>query len=86
MMTDAEILNKAADYLMQYGWTQYNFVGEDGRSCCAYAAIHCYAKERTLGVVRRVERLTGESIVLWNDAPGRTLTEVVTTLRKAAVT
>jgi hypothetical protein len=92
-MTDAEraIIRRAAD-LVEQGWCQgANFKVVDEKPCyCAFQALN-EASTRILGidpihyVYRHLDSVgEGNSIVDYNDAPGRTQAEVVAMLRAVA--
>lgn len=101
VVTDADVLERAADLLEEFGWCQgaaardeagKSIVGtwERAVSFCHNGAIYRAACD--LGVSSslfdgRWERLIGDSDAhLWNDVPGRTKQEVVARLRDAAAT
>lgn len=86
-MTVADVLNGAADLIERDGWCQNTSHGAGGTRC-AVAAIRD-ARPLPVGVytgaLEWFERTLGcPSAALWNDAPGRTKTEVVAALRAAA--
>jgi hypothetical protein len=88
MSAVADVLNGAADLIERDGWCQSRYLLETGERC-ADGAI-AVAGNGHHGGVRSVARLAlrsaigGESVVIWNDAPGRTKAEVVAALRAAA--
>jgi hypothetical protein len=86
-----KILLDAAAYIEKHGWCQGNY-WRDGRSCAvgAIARVGRWGEQGAGHEARRMaysklERLTGQPIVHWNDAAGRSEAEVVYTLRKAAL-
>jgi hypothetical protein len=98
--TPADILNAAADLLEKPGaWVQETF-GRRGECYCVRGAISAAAGHNSLsigddpseealakalfGPVRASQHLAGSLIVQWNDAKGRTQSEVVAKLREAA--
>jgi len=88
--TIAEVLEKAADLLEPEGrWTQhaYGRWNGSGYSCwCMFGAIDAIASDYKIGAQCNnvVDRVVGQGLVDWNDAPGRTQPEVVAALRRAA--
>lgn len=97
-MTPAEVLDGAADYIEEYGWTQGSESSSaPGCPTCAGIAIDVAAKDgddvhpawfAAMDFLCRVIGTPGDpgaaSVIEWNDTPGRTQAEVVTTLRTAA--
>lgn len=96
-MTPAEILDGAADYIEEYGWTQGpESSSVPGCPTCAGIAIDLAAKDgdevvpewfAAVDFLRGVvgaSRFGAGGVIDWNDAPGRTQAEVVTALRTAA--
>ena len=81
MSTPSEILLRAAEVLERDGWTQG--ASTCGRKRCAMTAIG-----DADGRIEERERLRAvigsNSIVDWNDAPGRTASEVIAAMREAA--
>lgn len=85
------VLMGAADYLEEHGWLRHYF-GYDGGPACALGAIHVAMGGRMPGYPGRdadhetvnALGLPYRGVTHWNDAPGRTETEVVTRLRAAA--
>lgn len=86
-MTPATILNRAADRLEKPGAWGQGLPGRQGGAVCALAAIRdaaetCSEANAAQNVLRRL--IDNRYIADWNDVPGRTQSEVVTTLREAA--
>jgi hypothetical protein len=93
------VLRDAAELLRTKGWTQGYYAkdadaywrdadSKDAACFCTMGAIMRVAGSDVdpratvaFGLVRRV--IGSESIGVWNDAPGRTLAEVLTTLERA---
>lgn len=79
-----KLLGPVVDLIRKYGWTQGKF--HDSRGYCILGAIHAsYSSDPLLEVVCKSlirERIGGEysSIVAWNDAPNRTIEEVLDVL------
>lgn len=86
-MNAADVLDKAADVIVERGWCQREYEGEDGRVCVvgamgqvshgkpwndAYTALSTYLGTRHT------------ALSYWNDVPGRTAGEVITALRSCA--
>jgi hypothetical protein len=87
-MTPQQVLLAAADLLERDGWCQ-EF--ERGGKHCAYSAILFKSPvndslNTALTACAMVSRSVGEWITYWNDAPGQTAENVISTLRKAAST
>ena len=95
----ADILNRAADRLEQpNAWSQHVMAttasrqvvaARDPRACqwCSMGAISAETDDPNIrfcvdGALRAA--INSRSIAHWNDAPGRTQTEVVAAFRKAA--
>lgn len=96
LLLPSEGLNLAADLLEHEGW--YGAAGGDGGSAPTCASNAIYRVYRRLGLATTREHLAtqralavyigGEDIECiwrWNDAPGRTKLEVVSSLRAAAL-
>lgn len=97
--TVAEILNKAADGLERYGWTQRVYGKARGPKCIMGAIIFAEqgrmpGQSELLGLAEKVSEakkflltlIPGNkySIVQWNDKKGRTKGQVIRLLRRAA--
>jgi len=84
----ADVLDKAADVIVERGWCQGQFRNSAGQ-VCALAAVHTAARttpftwvaDEALGIIRK---RVGMSVAYWNDAPERTADEVITALRECA--
>jgi hypothetical protein len=74
---------RAAAYIEEHGWCQRAMEDASGRVCLieAITSTGGYLD----GVGAAIERLIGPDFISWNDAPGRTQTEVVKMLRAAAI-
>jgi len=88
MSAAADVLNKAADLIERDGWTQGTYQ-LDGKRCvdgAISATSHDWSTWRNRKEARELLRDTigAQILVDWNDAPGRTKTEVVAALRAAA--
>jgi hypothetical protein len=93
----ADVLDRAADLIEPEGaWTQ-GVLARDAQgkgvcgppfsgacSYCASGAIIAAAGEFEMAYYDLVAHLIGDVVPVWNDAPGRTQSEVVSTLRLAA--
>jgi hypothetical protein len=89
-VTPEEILVRAAE-LVEQGWMQGHFHGPHGEVCLSAAiqqalgqcdkALRWRFGEMIQNAV--VTEVNAESLVDWNDAPGRTAEEVATALRNA---
>lgn len=99
-MNTADILDRAADLIEERGWNQGWYVNECGGLCAVGAMYTAAGVELPVGAefpdipdevsnaVLRAFRVFGDHVKrlasAWNDAPGRTKEEVVSTLRAAA--
>lgn len=94
MMKAYEVLQKAASYIAEHGWTQGHSVDSRGRVCLEGAILRVsrmqspcmFANRWVLPVIE--EQYPGElwtDAHHWNDAYSRTQDEVITILEKAAV-
>jgi hypothetical protein len=93
-MTAEEVLAGAATRLETHGWVQHDFIDATGRACL-FGALHLAdpseehwitvkdAVAQELGYLRPWGSETDLAIVDWNNTPGRSVDEVVTTLRNA---
>jgi hypothetical protein len=85
--TPAGMLTAAADLIEQRGWCQRKFQDDDGRLCVEGAIYHGLAvlDRVCFDAVRILRRHIGDdSLIRWNDQPGRTQDQVVAALRAAA--
>ena len=88
-MSPDEILDRAADYIMQHGFAKGAF-GLYGESSCALGALgHAswgYDYQEAYETLREhVQDISGESSVMyWNDLPERTEQEVIDAFRTTA--
>lgn len=96
-MTPSQVLRRAADYIEEHGWAQDTEVSHFGEVCTIAAmdvvCLHSCLLGLSLGgrlCVRCVagdelRRATGDDdLARWNDTPGRTASEVISTLRRVA--
>ena len=77
-------LRKAADYLRTHGWVQFD-LGRDGGPRCLLGAFDSICAGREWPAMCALFPLAGGSIVNWNNAPGRTLAEVLDRLESTAL-
>jgi hypothetical protein len=92
-LTDVQrVLLRAAEIIEERGWCRAAYI-ENGR-LCAVGAIATAAEGNAFSLAPRVERairsfndFIGGSVRIeaWNDAPGRTQSEIVNALRSAAL-
>lgn len=89
--TEADVLERAADLLEEFGWCQgYMGSKRDGQFCSLGALIEATNDlGGDFGAVRRAlgyedAGSMGRHIARWNDDAGRTKAEVVAKLREAA--
>lgn len=82
-MLASEILDKAADKIVECGWCR----GVRRPRVCAVNAMAAAVKDgfcHASLALRQHLGLSGRSVADWNDAPGRTQEEVIAKLREAA--
>lgn len=89
-MTTYEILRKAADVIRERGWHQGDYEGPGG-GVCAEGAINvvCNGTPNESGETAHKARVVLASFLnniinSWNDAPDRTVDEVIAALEEAA--
>jgi len=87
-MSAADVLNKAADLLEQYGWCQGAYMDSAGRMCASQALTQAepsaYRRHEARKVLREVIGVDFLNIPAWNDHPRRTAEQVIATFRAAA--
>lgn len=84
-MNSREVLQAAARYIDECGWTQGSYGVSGGPRCALGAILH--VSDDSTAVVRAAQRLKGFlgiDITVWNDAKGRTRDEIVAAMRAAA--
>ena len=84
-MKPSQIIRAGAAYIREHGWRQDPWC-HDKRRCIIMALPEC---RRSDGVIDKLCEVAGtnRSVVLlgrWNDAPGRTVTEVLAVMDRAA--
>lgn len=77
-----KVLVDGRNVLLRTGWTQYAILDPSGRVCLSGAMyiaspLHC-SKAMTV-----LASMVGSPIANWNDAPGRTLNQVLQVLDQA---
>jgi hypothetical protein len=86
-----------ADILITRGWAQGAWVDRDGAVCLDGAAmVYACGYSDVLGAAmtdaeyeqwdrarRAIAAATGDGVILWNDAPGRTFAEVLRAAKEA---
>ena len=79
------VLGKAADYITRRGWCQHEWFDIQDRACIG-GAIHTFAPSPEIEreAHRLVMEVVGQRWDVWQDAPGRTKTEVLDALGQAA--
>lgn len=85
-MNTKEALLACADYLEANGWSQFDPVGQDGKSMCSIAVIDTVGGDALYHAMRDAlrDQIGETSVVEWNDAPERTKEEVIFAFRSAA--
>ena len=83
-ITSKEICRDAAGLIRDRGWCQNTFGDDQGR-VCILGAIHLTCEDGGYHNARRFlsERTGITNLIGWNDAKGRTATEVITLLEEA---
>jgi hypothetical protein len=87
----AKILLTAADFIEARGWCQGTMEDAQGRICPRQAIYYAEPGDRkkrhdaSLMVARHLGLYFPSGLMVWNDEPGRTKTEVVSSLRAAAL-
>lgn len=82
----ATILRAAADRIERDGWCQGTDLADDG-SCCmvrAYEDASNGDDDAYVAAAHAMRRHIDATPTVWNDAPGRTVSEVLAALRGAA--
>lgn len=87
LTAEAKLLLDAADCIEKYGWCQGHAQDDKGRVCVLGAMVYGAASyEDWQRAIDKIIRQTNVlEIASWNDAPGRTMEEVVSMLRAAAI-
>jgi hypothetical protein len=94
-VTTADVLNRAADLLEEFGWRQESTGSRQDGSMCAVGAIYEASEDFGFPAFSETARqacaidgfpdeLEMWPLAVWNDEPGRTKAEVVARLREAA--
>jgi hypothetical protein len=92
-MSAVEVIERAIEIIVERGWCQRKLVDDDGRVCASEAlrlAMLIYPQPMVaVRVAVRLRRAAGFGrsagvLVDWNDHPGRTVENVVSTLKRAA--
>ena len=87
----ADVYERAAEYLEEYGWIQFSMTRSNGAACMAGA---CYLTgcghmfDTALRFICKTMELEGDTptqaIGRWNDSKGRTKDEIINTLHALA--
>lgn len=72
-------IRTAAEYLGEHGWAQGTMRAADGSVCLTGAIRYCQPQTGDEYLIREVMRRRGHAET-WNDAPGRTASDVTTYL------
>jgi len=84
-MNATDVIRAIPEHLETYGWCQCGDHKDEGAAC-----LRCAINDLTdVPAVRaevhlRVQLHTGSPVVQWNDAAGRTMDEVIATVRQVA--
>lgn len=82
-MKTSEVLRAAKKRLVERGWCQGTFEDGEGR-CCSIGAINRASPPcGQWPALLSFGDVVGGSVFVWNDAPGRTLEEVLAAFDKA---
>lgn len=83
----AKACRSAASLLEKEGWVQNKWVSDEGR-CISFAVYQANPRmtisDRQFAIDELQKSINGESIVRFNDAPGRTKEQVLDLLRNTA--
>lgn len=90
VVTEADVLRRAADLLEEFGWCQGEYGSKQDEKFCAVGA--CWEAKRELGLdvcgdeyLQWPESALGlADVPPWNDDPARTKEEVIARIRAAA--
>lgn len=91
--TKCDLLHRAADLLEEFDWCRVSWGSKAEGRFCAHGALMAATADYGLGfsgdgpyaeAMRAWQQRTGGGVLAWNDAPGRTKTEVIAALREAA--
>ena len=89
VVTDADVLNRAAELIEERGWCQHSYHGSGGTLCAEGAIFEAISE---FGLPRYSHHVSTwidrpfapKSLPFWNDRPERTREEVVAKLRELA--
>lgn len=82
-MTTEEALEATAQLIEKKGWCQYTLVDSKGHICLAQALAEA-AFSQYNNCYNAIQKEIGTyEIVSYNDAPGRIVEEIITTIRNA---
>lgn len=82
---EAQELLAMAQYIREHGWCQFNYFTPSGRACVAGAKIGTIGYGRSVGMDKFRDYIGGGSVSYWNDAPDRTVEQVISALEAAAL-
>jgi hypothetical protein len=85
----SRLLLRAADLMERDGFAQHCYTpGPNGERCAGLAMVAVWGggdEDAHEEALRRLRRVVGRYIHVWNDAPGRTGAEVIAKLRAVAL-
>ena len=90
VVTESDLLHRAADLLEEFGWRQMHIGSKAQGAFCALGATNEARRDLDApeavwkGARRILAGIVGGPVAHWNDTPGRTRTEVVAAIRRAA--
>ena len=82
-MSIDEFLEQAREVLITKGWIQHSCVDDTGR-VCLIQALWDVGEGTWMEPYEYLQQRLGEVPIIWNDAPGRTVDEVIAMLREEA--
>lgn len=73
---------KAWEYIERHGWCQHKTHEDSGECCTAYAIAEVYRKNGFSSKYELLGQVIKHNVMLWNDRPGQTKENVVSTLKE----
>lgn len=85
-MKPSEALKKVVTIIEENGWTQDNFINDDGSVCWLGAVNRVYFSNYEVCLIMRqaMQKEVGAGIITWNDDPTTTKELVIRTTLKVA--
>lgn len=82
--TPADVLDAAADYIDEHGWTQNVYEDEEGACCAMGGILRVSDPDSAYFAEDALQRHLGRTIVQWNDTADQTAANVTHTMREVA--